>query len=349
VATPPSTAVRRQPAVAWSWSRALVGVVYAVPAAVVATQDPAKGLPLALGVLPAALMPMPPRRSARVRILLLGSLAGFSIFLGGVITRPPTVVTALLLVAAVVAAALAAAARPLGQLVLQLCAPLAAAGLSYGGLAHSAGSFLLLTVGAAYAWLVSLLWPEHEPGPRPSRALPDRRAMLSYGVRMGVAAALAYLITSSLGLDHPGWAPAACLLVARPQVDLLETRGIGRVASVVVGGLVAGVLLHLAPPDGVYAVCALAVVACTAATLGSRWYITSGFTTFLVLLMILLGHEGEAVSKLNERVLETVLGVGLAYLFGWALPSLTRALSRERPVPTEGGRPPGPSRPLDRR
>jgi hypothetical protein len=331
-----STAVGRPAAVAWSWAGALVGTVYAVPAVAVATQDPAKGLPLALGVLPAALIPMPPHRSARVRILLLGSLAGFSIFLGGVITSLPTVVTACLLAAAVVAAALAASALPLGQLVLVLCAPLVAAGLSYGDLTHSVGSFLLLTVGAAYAWLVSLGWPEREPARRPARVLPAGRAMLGYGVRMGAAAALAYLITSSLDLDHPGWAPAACLLVARPQVDLLETRGIGRVASVVAGGLVAGVLLHLSPPDGVYAVCALAVVACTAATVGSRWYITSGFTTFLVLLMVLIGHEDEAVSKFNERVLETFLGVGLAYLFGWALPSLTHALTRGRPVTSEG-------------
>jgi len=34
-------------------------------------------------------------------------------------------------------------------------------------------------------------------------------------------------------LDHPGWAPAACLLVARPQLDLLQSRGIGRVRKTV--------------------------------------------------------------------------------------------------------------------
>jgi uncharacterized membrane protein YccC len=71
--------------------------------------------------------------------------------------------------------------------------------------------------------------------------------MLDYGIRMGVAAAVVYLIAAGLGLDHPGWAPAACLLVARPQLDLLQSRGVGRVLSVAVGA-VAGALLVRADP-----------------------------------------------------------------------------------------------------
>jgi uncharacterized membrane protein YccC len=65
--------------------------------------------------------------------------------------------------------------------------------------------------------------------------------MLGYGLRMGAAAALAYLAAALLQLDHPGWAPAACLLVARPQVDLLQTRG--RAASSVTAGALAGAVL----------------------------------------------------------------------------------------------------------
>jgi hypothetical protein len=34
------------------------------------------------------------------------------------------------------------------------------------------------------------------------------------------------------------------------------------------------------------------VLAAAAATVGSRWYITSAFTTFLVILMMLNGHVG---------------------------------------------------------
>lgn len=146
--------------------------------------------------------------------------------------------------------------------------------------------------------------------------------MVGYGVRLGAGAAIACLTASALGLDHPGWAPAACLLVARPQRDLLQSRGVGRVLSVALGALVAILVLHTDPPNATYAVLMIVVLGTAATTVGSRWYVTSAFTTFFVFLMLLNGNPGETVTKFNERVGETVLGVALAYLFAWLLPSL---------------------------
>ncbi|MGD9527015.1 FUSC family protein [Pseudonocardia sp.] len=318
-----STQTRDQPpALEWSWPRALVGAVYGIPAAVVALYDPQAGLPLALGVLPAAIMGIPARRRARISILIVGVLAGASLFLGGVLAHLPLVAGGVLLGAAVVGAALLACVLPAGRLVLVLCAPLVGAGLSYTDYASSAASFLLLSAGAAYAWLVALLWPPGSAPERKQAPLPSRPAMLDYGIRMGVAAAIVYAIAASLDLDHPGWAPAACLLVARPQLDLLQSRGVGRVLSVAVGAGAAALLLWADPADYVYAIVAVAILAAAAATAKSRWYITSAFATCLVFLMMLNGHVGETAAKFDERVGETVLGVAAAYLFGWALPAL---------------------------
>jgi hypothetical protein len=105
------------------------------------------------------------------------------------------------------------------------------AGLSYDDYAASASAFLLLTIGAAYAWLVSLFWPQRDAPPRPPPDRPPLRAMVWYGTRIGIAATIGYAAASALDLDHLGWAPAACLLVARPQLDLLQSRGVGRVLS----------------------------------------------------------------------------------------------------------------------
>jgi len=317
-----------RPALAWSWTGALAGVVYALPAAVVALVDPPSGVPLAVGVLPAAILPVPGPRRARVAILLVGVVAGVSLFVGGVLAHLPAGVTALLLLLAVAGAAVVSTVAARGQVVLVLGVPLVAAGLSYDDYATSASAALLLVVGSAYAWLVSLAWPEHAAGGRPRSAPPSRRAMLGYGVRLGVAAALAYLVAVALDLDHPGWAPAACLLVARPQLDLLQSRGIGRVAAVTVGALAAGITVRAAPPDLVYAVLAVVVLAAAAATCTSRWYITSAFTTFFVCLLLLFDHPEQAAQKIDERVGETVIGVALAYLFGWVVPELLHRLPR---------------------
>ncbi|HEU5486136.1 MAG TPA: FUSC family protein [Microlunatus sp.] len=312
--------------VVWSWPHALIGVVFALPAAIASLVDPSLGIPLAVGVLPATIIGVPARRRARSAILIIGSLAGASLFLGGALAHLPTPVTGVLLIAVVVGAALLAARISAGMVVLSLCAPLVGAGLSYDSWSSAAATMGLMIGSSTYAWLVSLLWPARSVPERPQRPLPPSAAMLDYGVRMGLAAAVVYLIAADLGLDHPGWAPAACLLVARPQLDLLRRRGVGRVVSVTVGALAAVLLLHLDPPNAVLAVTAIAVLAGAAGTTGSRWYISSAFTTLLVLLMMLGGHPEETTGKVNERVGETVLGVAAAYLFGWAIPVLRRRL-----------------------
>jgi uncharacterized membrane protein YccC len=158
--------------------------------------------------------------------------------------------------------------------------------------------------------------------------------MLDYGIRMGMAAAIVYAIAVGLDLDHPGWAPAACLLVARPQLDLLQSRGVGRVLSVLVGALVPFLLLRADPSNYALATLAILVLGAAAASAGSRWYITSAFTTLLVFVMLLNGHPEETVGKFNERVGETILGVAAAYLFGWAIPALRARLEARRQAPT---------------
>ena len=312
-----------EPRLRWSWPDAARGLVYAVPAAVATAVDPPTGVPLALGVLPACLLPLPGPRRARALIALVGTLCGVSLFLGGALAHLGTVATALALVAVVVGAAVAASGRSWGRLLLVLAAPLTAAGLSYDDWGTSLGASVLLTAGAAYAWLVSLLWPAHAAVPRPPADLPPRAAMVRYGLLLGTGAALAYLLASRLGLDHPGWAPAACLLVARPDAGLLRSRAVGRVLSVLVGSLAAvAVLVADLPALLLAALAALALVA-AAATRGSRWYVTSAFTTFLVFLMLLMGHEEDAAQKVGERVGETLVGAALAVLFGIVVPALT--------------------------
>jgi hypothetical protein len=155
-----------RPAIAWSSSRALLGVAYALPAAIVALRDPAMGIPLAIGVLPAAILPVPARRRDRVLIFGLGVVAGFSMLVGGIVSQLPTVAVALVLGILVLLAAAAARTLPGGRIVLTLGVPLVAVGLSYDDLATSAGAFLVLSAGALYAWLVALALPARDPGPR---------------------------------------------------------------------------------------------------------------------------------------------------------------------------------------
>ena len=73
-----------------------------------------------------------------------------------------------------------------------------------------------------------------------------------------------------------------------------------------------------------YGVAAILAVAGAAATNRSRWYVTAGFTTFLVFLLLLYATPEDAGRRFDERLGETLLGVAIAYVFGLAIPALRR-------------------------
>jgi uncharacterized membrane protein YccC len=153
---------------------------------------------------------------------------------------------------------------------------------------------------------------------------------VSYGVRLGAAGATASAIGFILDLEHVGWACAAALLVMRPSADMQRLRSAGRILAVAAGALAGAGLVRLHPPAVVYSVAIIAVIASAGATHRSRWYVTSAFTTFLVFLLLLSSDPQTAAKRFNERVLETLLGVAIAYFYGLALPALTR---RRRSAP----------------
>ena len=69
---------------------------------------------------------------------------------------------------------------------------------------------------------------------------------------------------------------------------------------------------------------AIVAVAGAAGTHGSRWYVTPAFTTFLVFLLLLYADRQDTEYRFLERVGETLLGVGIAYVFGLVVPRLSR-------------------------
>ena len=311
--------------VAWSWSNALMGALCTVPAAtVVALGDPKKGLAWAIGVLPAAVIGVLPTRQARLKTAFVGVLFAVSIVLGSILAQN-TVVAVVGMFLLPLGAALLAAKRPLGLIALTLCAPLIAIGLSYTDVHETLGIGLLMIAGSALAALLTcLFWPETEPARRTPSALLSRAQAVDYGVRLGLAAAVSTAIGFAIHTDHVGWIAGATLFVMRPTADMQQLRSCGRVVSVFAGALAAVALLHYQPSDSVLAATTLAALAGVAATRGSRWYITPFFSTFLVIQLLLVSNYSAAVANWRfwERVGLTAAGVGIAYLFGLALPKL---------------------------
>jgi len=312
----------RRPGLAWSGSAALLGAAYAVPAGLVAVEDARRGLATAVGVLPAAIAGLPPRRRGRRLLVALGALTGVAMLVGGLLAGVPVVAVAAVFALGVGAAWLAMRIRA-GGIVMTLALPMVGVGLSYASVSEAAALAGLMVAGSVYAYGVSLLWPERRP---PAASRPPAAAAgvtLGYGVRLGAAGASAAAIGFLLDFQHVGWACAAALLVMRPARDMQRLRSAGRLLAVAAGALAAIAVLRADPAVGWYVPIVVAVIAAAAATRGSRWYVTPAFTTFLVFLLLLFSDPGDASWRLGERVGETALGVGLAYLFGLLLPAVT--------------------------
>jgi hypothetical protein len=302
---------------AWSWSGAAVGASYAVPAAIVAATDVRKGLALAVGVLPAAIIGLPARRRGRLGLAVLGFLAGVPMFVGSVLAEVPILAVIAIALAGVGAAA-AAARWPIGMVAMVLSLPLLGIGLSYTDIGTSAEVAGLMVAGSVWACAVSMLWPESAPQPRP----PGVRPTLQYGVLLGLAGATAAAIGFLADLEHVGWATGAALLVMRPSAEMQRLRSVGRVLAVLAGALAGTALVRATSSPGWYSAAVLVALGAAAGTSGSRWYIAPAFTTALVFLLLLYAEPENAGHRFSERVLETVLGVGLAYLYGLAVPKL---------------------------
>jgi uncharacterized membrane protein YccC len=211
-----------------------------------------------------------------------------------------------------------------GTLAMNLSLPMAGVGLSYSA-GKAAGAAALIVVGSACACAISMLLPEQRAAAAPpARRPPAAAPTLDYGIRLGAAGATAAAIGFVLDLDHVGWACAAALLVMRPAAEMQRLRSVGRIVSVFLGAVAAVALVHAGPPAAVYSLAVLAALAGVAGVHASRWYVVPAFTTFLVFLLLLYSHPQDAASRFGERVLETLLGVSIAYLFGLVLPALMR-------------------------
>jgi hypothetical protein len=304
------------PGIAWRWQPALFAALCVVPAAIVALDDLSRGLALAFGVGPAAAVGIPAARRRRLMIVVAGLAIAVGLVTGSALSRVP-VLAVVALFAMALAAAMWAGRSGVGALAMMLVVPMVAAGLGFDGVVSAIGIAGMLAVGSVIAWIVSLAWPDapsmHAGNPAHRRMTVDP---VDYGLRLGIAGALCASISFGAGFQHEGWAAAACLLVMRPNPAMVRLRGAGRAAFVTAGATAAAVLTEIDPPNAVWTVAIVQDVMLLAGTRMSRWYVTGGFTTFIVIALVIHADAEHGADAFLERVLETLIGVVVALVFG---------------------------------
>jgi uncharacterized membrane protein YccC len=310
----------------WSRRGATFGLFLALPGAVViATGHVKPGVELLVGTLAAALIGVQPSRARRKALLVVGLLFAVSISLGALLATEPWLAVPGIAVVAL-AAAHVAAEKPFGTVAMNLCLPIMGIGFSYD-VAGAAGFGLLIIAGTIYGYLVSLAFKEYPPPPAPGREMLTRDEARGYGIVLALTAGTSALVGFTSNVDHVGWVVGAALLVIRPSRELQRVRSVGRIVAVYIGALLAAPLIVLGAPLWVFVLAAPAALVGVAAMHTSRWYVNAGFTTFLVIILLTYGESGSTGHFVAERTAETLIGVGIAYFFGLAVP---RAMEKLR-------------------
>lgn len=306
----------------WSWSRFALGVVFALPGVLAAPFAPTVGIALAVGVLPAAAYGLPARRSRRALLPVVGALSALGFVLGSLLTQVSVVAVTALLVLSLLTS-LSTARWRIGRLLLALVLPMVGIGLSFPNTSNALVLAGFVIAGSAYAWIVSLLWPERaEPLPLAPKTVRGSD-LIGYGILLGLASASAAAIGYVFDLPQVGWAAGTVLFVMRPARDLVIRRSIGRAASVFVGAL-AAISFAMLDPGGILIGLLIAVaIGAMSAMQESRWYIAPAFTMLVVLTLVLATSSPTSLGRqFVAQAAETLIGVGLALMFGAAIPSL---------------------------
>jgi uncharacterized membrane protein YccC len=150
--------------------------------------------------------------------------------------------------------------------------------------------------------------------PRLVANLSLQSAVCRHAIRMGVAVAIAEIMSRSLETPRAYWLPMTTVLVLKPEFTVTFTRGLLRIAGTIAGLLLATAMFHFLPP-GV----GLEVVLIGAFVFLLRWVGPANYGIFgvavsaLVVLMIAItGVSPNTV--IMARGLNTIMGGSLALL-----------------------------------
>ncbi len=159
-------------------------------------------------------------------------------------------------------------------------------------------------------------------------SLTPRSIAFRHAVRMAVSFSLALLVSRVLQLPHGYWLPMTAAIVLRPDFAATFNFGLLRVVGTVLGLVLTTALLHITPNEP-WAHLALMAVLCMA----FRYLATAHYGIAVAALtgavVILLSFYGvNPTTAVLDRVVNTVLGCGLALLAYIAWPTWERGRAR---------------------
>ncbi|MBC6989051.1 FUSC family protein [Hymenobacter sp. BT491] len=205
---------------------------------------------------------------------------------------------------------------------------------SLGGVALPGLRLLgLIALGSTLAYLVigaPLVWPSaRRPASALAPALPSfelTAEAIAIGLRVVIAVTVACLVSRPLGAYRTYWVVLSAIAVLQSSYSrrLTSIRGVHRMIGTVAGVLVFE-LLSLLHPAGLGIVLLLMLLqGATEVVVARNYALALLFITPMALINSTGGHAGDTLVTVQGRILDSLLGSGLALAVFWAGEGLQR-------------------------
>nr|WP_255763545.1 FUSC family protein [Pelomonas sp. P7] len=177
-------------------------------------------------------------------------------------------------------------------------------------------------------WTPERLAPFVSPEGWPLAALKPHLTLQSGVMRHALRSALALSLAYALGAAlpwaaHPFWLMLSVAVVLRGNLEQTLARRNERIIGTVQGCLLVLLLAHVHSVP-VLSLCFIAAVGTAHAYVNRRYRVAATAATLMALLQPLMLAPGSDPA-IAERLADTVIGAGLAWLFSFVLPSWERA------------------------
>jgi len=140
-----------------------------------------------------------------------------------------------------------------------------------------------------------------------------------HAIRVSIATVAGYIVSMFFPLGHSYWILLTIIVILKPAYSLTKKRNYERLTGTIFGSLVGLGILYFIKDNNILFVIMLLLMVCTYSLLRTRYMLSIIFMTPYILLLFHLLNSGNFQTILQDRVIDTMIGSGIAFLANFLL------------------------------
>lgn len=146
-----------------------------------------------------------------------------------------------------------------------------------------------------------------------------RSSTFRHALRMGIVMGLGYLISLNLNVGaHNYWVLLTILVILKPGFGLTKQRNFQRLTGTIIGGIGGAIIVLLVQDELALFILLLLLMIATYSLIRINYIVSVMFMTPYVLIMFSFFEEN-TLMIMRERILDTMIGSGLAFLSSYII------------------------------